>query len=70
MIYEAISKMNSLYEKSRRSHLLSQLSFGAGAAVLLIGVYVEPSLFLFFVICAVFCCLLSIIFFAPDEKSL
>lgn len=68
MIYEAINRMNSLYEKSRRYRLLSQLSFGVGAVGLLFGVYAIPSLFIFFVSVAVLCCLISIIFFAPEEK--
>jgi len=68
MIYEAIDKMNSLYEKSKRYHLLSQILFGIGAALVLFAVYAMPSMFVFGVGGAVLCCLISIIFFTPESK--
>ncbi len=68
MIYEAINKMNSLYEKSRKYNLLSQILFGVGAAILLLGVFGAPSLFMLFAGLAVLCYLISIIFFAPEAK--
>lgn len=68
MIYEAINKMNSLHEKSRRYHLLSQLSIGVGVVGFLFGVCTMPSLFVIFIGVAVVCGLVSIIFFAPEAK--
>ena len=69
MIYEAINKMNSLYEKGKRYHLLSQILFGIGVALLLFVVFTMPSMFMFGVGGAALCCLISIIFFAPESKS-
>ena len=68
MIYEAIDKMNSLYEKSKCYHLLSQILFGIGAALILFVAHAMPSMFVFGVGGAVLCCLISIIFFAPESK--
>ncbi len=60
--------MNSLYEKSKRYHLLSQILFAVGAALVLLVVCAMPSMFMFGVGGAILCCLISIIFFAPEAK--
>lgn len=69
MIYEAINKMNSLYEKSKRYHLLSQILFAIGAVFLLFVVFAMPSMFIFGVGGAILCGLISVIFFAPESKG-
>ena len=69
MIYEAINKMNSLYEKSKRYRLLSQIFFAIGAGFLLFVVFAMPSMFIFGVGGAILCGLISVIFFAPESKG-
>lgn len=68
MIYEAINKMNSLYEKSRRYHFISQIAFAVSAFCILFVVFAMPSMFIFGVVGAILCGLISVIFFAPESK--
>lgn len=68
MIYEAINKMNSLYEKSRRYYLLTQIFFSVGAVWFAVGMFTTPELFAFHFIGAGLLWLICIIFFTPEAK--
>lgn len=68
MIYEAINKMNSFYEKSRRYNLMSQICFGIGIAWVVIGMIAIPLLFTFHFLVATIFWLICIIFLNPEAK--
>ncbi len=68
MIYEAINKMNSFYEKSRRYSLISHILFGLGAAWFVIGMITVPEMFTFHLIGGGFFWLACIIFLGPESK--
>lgn len=69
MIYEAINKMNSLYEKSRRYNLISQIVFCIGVAGVILGMLTLPAMFMFHIGGAALCWLICIIFFVPESKK-
>lgn len=68
MIYEAVNKMNSFYEKSRRYSLISHILFGLGAAWFVIGMIIVPEMFTFHLIGGGFFWLACIIFLGPESK--
>lgn len=69
MIYEAIDKMNSLYEKSQRCHMTSLIMYAISGLGLAFGVTILPSMFLLFAGGVVILCLISFIFVAPEAKK-